>query len=70
MNNWDYVETLLMFKPLSGIHSGEKLTDYVMKTLHFHNITKQLLAIMADNAKNNDSLHQELQKVLKKENIQ
>jgi hypothetical protein len=68
-DNWDYVEVLLTFKPLSEKHSGEKLADYVMKTLHFHNITKQLLTITADNAKNNDSLHWELQKALKKENI-
>ena len=52
------------------MHSEEKLADYVMKTLHFHNIMKQLLTIMMNNAKNNNSLHQELHKILKKKNIQ
>ena len=51
------------------MHSEEKLADYIMKTLYFHNIMKQLLTIMTDNAKNNDLLHQKLHKVLKK-NIQ
>ena len=51
------------------MHSEKKLTDYVMKTLHFHNIMKQLLTITADNAKNNDLLCQKFHKVLKK-NIQ
>ena len=48
------------------MHSEEKLADYVMKTLHFHNIMKQFLTIMTDNAKNNDLLCQKLHKVLKK----
>ena len=52
------------------MYSEEKLADYVMKTLHFHNIMKQLLIIMIDNAKNNDLLHQKLHKVLKKKSIQ
>ena len=51
------------------MHSEEKLADYVMKTLHFHNIIKQFLTITADNIKNNNSLHQELHKILKKKNI-
>ena len=51
------------------MHSEEKLIDYVMKTLHFYNITKQLLTIMTNNTKNNDLLHQKFHKVLKK-NIQ
>ena len=48
------------------MHSEKKLTNYVMKTLYFHNIMKQLLTIMTDNAKNNDLLYQKLHKVLKK----
>ena len=39
------------------MHSEKKLADYVMETLYFHNITKQLLVITADNAKNNNTLH-------------
>ena len=49
-----------MFKSLLEKHSGEKLVDYIMKTLHFHNIIKQLLIIIINNVKNNDLLHQEL----------
>ena len=44
----------------------EKLANYIMKTLYFHNIMKQLLTIMTDNVKNNDLLHQKFHKVLKK----
>ena len=66
INDWNYVEILLVFKSLSNMHSEKKLADYVMKTFHFHNITKQLLTITADNAKNNDSLCWKLHKILKK----
>jgi hypothetical protein len=59
----------LTFKSLHDRHSGENLAKYVMKTLDFHDITNQLLTVTADNAKNNDKLHRELQKMLKKENI-
>ena len=48
------------------MYSEEKLADYIMKTLHFHNIMKQFLIIMTDNIKNNDLLYQKLHKVLKK----
>jgi len=54
INNWDYIEILLIFKSLSGKYSGEKLTDYIIKTLYFYNIIKQLLTITADNIKNNN----------------
>ena len=35
-----YIKFLLAFKPLLDIHLGEKLANYIMKTLHFHNIMK------------------------------
>ena len=47
------------------MHSEEKLADYIMKTLHFHNIMKQLLIITTNNVKNNDLFYQKLHKVLK-----
>jgi len=46
------------------MHSKEKLADYVMKTFHFHNIMKQFLTIMTNNAKNNDLLCWKLYKIL------
>ena len=46
-----------------------KLSDYVMKTLDFYNIMKQLLMITADNARNNDIFWRQLQKNLIKEKI-
>ena len=51
------------------MHLEEKLADYIIKTLYFYNIFKQLLAITADNAKNNNILCQQLQKILRKESI-
>ena len=65
-DNWNSHEILLIFKSLCDRHSEENLTNYVMKTLKFHDITNQLLMITADNAKNNDKLHRHLQKMLKK----
>ena len=65
-DNWDYHEILLIFKSLCDKHSKENLTNYVMKTLKFHDITNQLLTITTDNAKNNDKLCKHLQKMLKK----
>ena len=68
-DNWDYHEILLIFKSFHNRHSEENLTNYVIKTLKFHDITNQLLIIMTDNAKNNDKLCRYLQKMLKKKNI-
>ena len=69
-DDWNYVEILLVFKSFLSMHSKEKLADYVMKTLHFHNIMKQFLTITTDNAKNNDLLHWKFHKILKKKSIQ
>ena len=68
-DNWDYHEIFLIFKSFCDKYSEENLTNYVMKTLEFHDITNQLLIIITDNAKNNDKLHKHLQKMLKKKNI-
>ena len=56
----------MIFKSLYDRHSEKNLTNYIMKTLKFYNITNQLLMIMINNAKNNDKLHKYLQKMLKK----
>ena len=68
-DNWDYHEILLIFKSLHDRHSEKNLTNYVMKTLEFHDIINQLLMITANNAKNNDKFHKHLQKIFKKKNI-
>ena len=70
INDWNYVEILLIFKSFSDMHLREKLVNYVMKTFHFHNIMKQLLIIMMNNVKNNNLLCWKLHKILKKKSIQ
>ena len=68
-NNWNYHEIFLIFKSLHDRHSEKNLTNYVMKTLKFHDIMNQFLIITTDNVKNNDKLCRHLQKMLKKKNI-
>ena len=65
-DNWDYYKILLIFKSFCDKYSEKNLTNYVMKTLKFHDITNQLLMIITNNAKNNDKLCRHLQKMLKK----
>ena len=65
-DNWNYHEILLIFKSLHDRHSEKNLTNYVIKTLEFHDIMNQLLTIMTNNAKNNDKFCKHLQKMLKK----
>jgi hypothetical protein len=69
-DDWRYCEVLLAFKPLRGKHSGSRLAEYVMETLAFYNLTKRLLTITADNAKNNSTLRKQLRRLLQKENIE
>ena len=56
-DDWNYVEILLVFKLFSNMHSEKILADYVMKTFYFHNIIKQLLAIIINNILNNNMLY-------------
>ena len=71
-DDWRYCEVLLAFKPLRGKHSGSRLAEYVMETLAFYNLTKRLLTITADNAKNNSTLRKQLRRLLQleKENVE
>jgi hypothetical protein len=68
-DDWRYCEVLLAFKPLRGKHSGSRLAEYVMETLSFYGLTRRLLTITADNAKNSNTLRKHLQKLLRKENV-
>ncbi|KGO49341.1 hypothetical protein PEX2_052280 [Penicillium expansum] len=54
--NWEYREVLLGFEPLSGTHSGLNLTEVLIRLLQQHDITDRVLAITTDNASNNNTL--------------
>ena len=58
--NWQYCEVLLAFYSLHGVHSDAQLTQAVLIILKRYQIQIRLLAITADNAKNNDILRYSL----------
>jgi hypothetical protein len=68
-DNWEYKEVLLAFHPLRGKHSGKSLARLVVQTLSEYNISSQLLALTADNAKNNGRLRKEIERELRRKGI-
>ncbi|KAG2120020.1 hypothetical protein DEU56DRAFT_747134, partial [Suillus clintonianus] len=56
-------ELLIHFHELVGEHSGENMAQAVFETLHLFGLKGRVLAIMADNASNNDTMCEELQKL-------
>ena len=55
-----YMERVLEFKELEGIHFGENLAEVVYILLQELKIKEKLITITADNASNNDTLCSEL----------
>lgn len=52
-----------------GEHSGENMAQAVFETLGLFGLKGRVLAIMADNASNNDTMCEELQKLCEQEDI-
>jgi hypothetical protein len=49
-------ELLIDFRELEGAHSGSNMSEVVWETLKRYNIEHRLMAVMTDNASNNDTL--------------
>lgn len=62
--DWVYREVLLGFKPLSGSHTGNNLSEVLMKTLTDHGIEDRIFGLTTDNASNNRTLVESLQQAL------
>jgi hypothetical protein len=68
-DTWQFREALLAFCVLTGKHSGKSLARTTASVLRRYNIQRQLLAITADNARNNGTLRRELENELSSEGI-
>lgn len=68
-DTWEFREALLAFHVLTGKHSGKSLAHITASVLRRYGIQRQLLAITADNARNNGTLRRELEKELEREEI-
>ncbi|EJD36105.1 hypothetical protein AURDEDRAFT_45219, partial [Auricularia subglabra TFB-10046 SS5] len=56
-------EILLDFREIIGEHSGANLASIVWGTLSAYGLEKRLIAIVADNASNMDTMVEELAKI-------
>lgn len=59
--DWNYREVLLGFEPLYGTHSGANLSTILLELFQQHQITDRVLAIITDNASNNNTLVDSIQ---------
>jgi hypothetical protein len=62
--DWVYREVLLGFKPVSGSHTGDKLSSVLLETLAEHEITDRVFGLTTDNASNSKTLATALQQAL------
>ena len=62
--NWQYQKKLLEFKLVFSSHTGQKLAEIVESVLIKHKLETHLLAVITDNADNNDMMWTELKDVL------
>ncbi len=63
--NWKYREVFLTFQSLSDAHTNETMTQIVVNILKKYNLKNRLLAIIIDNASNNEKMRKEMKKILK-----
>ncbi|KAF5320031.1 hypothetical protein D9758_017720 [Tetrapyrgos nigripes] len=59
--NGQLEELLIDFRELSGEHSGENMADAVLKTLELYGLVGKIIAIVMDNASNNDTMMKSLE---------
>lgn len=60
--DWKYEEFTLGFPHVDGQHSGDNLSDIILKCLKENNLQNSVLGITADNAANNGTTIQHLQR--------
>ncbi len=63
--NWKYREMLLTFQSLNDVHMNETMTQIVVNILKKYNLKNRLLAIIIDNASNNEKMRKKMKKILK-----
>ncbi len=63
--NWKYREVLLTFQSLSDAHTSETMTQIVVNILKKYNLENRLLAVITDNASNNEKMRKEMKKILR-----
>ncbi len=68
--NWKYREVLLIFQSLSDAHTSETMIKIVVNILKKYKLKNRLLAIIIDNASNNEKMRKKMKKILKKIDIE
>ncbi len=68
--NWKYREVLLAFQSLSDAHTNETMIKIVVNILKKYKLKNRLLAVIIDNASNNEKMRKEMKKILKELDIE
>jgi hypothetical protein len=68
--NWKYREVLLAFQSLSDAHTSETMIKIVVNILKKYKLKNRLLAIIIDNASNNEKMRKKMKKILKEFDIE
>ncbi|KAF5343095.1 hypothetical protein D9758_016008 [Tetrapyrgos nigripes] len=58
--NWEVASVLFDFPHLEGAHTGKNMANLLLKRIVEFGLEDQFSALAADNASNNDTLHEEL----------
>jgi hypothetical protein len=67
---WRLQARLIAFKHMPGSHDGRSLGKAFVEVLRQHRLTRKVGQVTADNASNNNSMMEEVEKVLEEEGIQ
>jgi hypothetical protein len=68
--DWKYREMLLTFQSLNDVHTNETMIKIVVNILKKYKLKNRLLAIIIDNASNNEKMRKEMKKILRKIDIE
>ncbi len=68
--NWKYHEMLLTFQSLSNVHTNETMIRIVVNILKKYKLKNRLLAIIIDNASNNEKMRKKKKNILKEIDIE
>jgi hypothetical protein len=68
--NWKYREMLLTFQSLSDAHMNEIMIRIVVNILKKYKLKNRLLAVIIDNASNNEKMRKKMKKILRKIDIE
>jgi hypothetical protein len=68
--NWKYREMLLTFQSLNDAHTSETMIRIVVNILKKYKLKNRLLAVIIDNASNNEKMKKKMKKILKEIDIE